>query len=76
MPTTKQRINITLNKDSNWMLKTLAKRDNVPVSAKAVKLLEDAMELEEDRVLTAIADARSKQKGKYFTHEQAWKSIK
>ena len=76
MPTTKQRINITLNKDANQLLKTLAKRDGTPVSTKAAKLLEDALELEEDLALTAIADRRSKPKVKYVSHEQAWKNIK
>ena len=76
MPTTKQRINITVDKDTNWILKTLAKRDSVSVSAKAVELLEDALELEEDLALAAIADARSKKKVKYIPFEKAWKNIK
>jgi len=76
MPTTKQRINITVDKDKNHLLKTLAKRDSVSVSAKVLALVDEALELEEDLALAAIADARSKQKVKYISHEQAWKNIK
>lgn len=76
MPTTKERINITVNKDKNFLLKTLAKRDNLSVSAKVLALVDEALELKEDLALAAIADARKKQKGKRYTHEEAWKGIK
>lgn len=76
MPTTKQRINITVDGDTGSILKTLAKRDSLSVSAKVLELLEDALELEEDMALATIADSRSKGKVKYVSHEQAWKSIK
>ena len=76
MPTTKQRINVTVNQDMGWTIKTLAKRDKMPMSAKVAELLEDALELEEDLALAAIADARSKKKVKYIPFEQAWKGMK
>jgi len=76
MPTTKDRINVTIDKDRSHLLKTLAKRDNLSVSAKVLALVDDALELEEDLALATIADVRSKQKGKRYTHEEAWKGIK
>ena len=76
MPTTKQRISITPSSDMEWALKKLAKRDNMPVSAKAAELLKEALELEEDLIWAEIADKRSNQKVKYIPHEIVWKSIK
>lgn len=40
------------------MLKQLAKRDQEPVATKAGALLEFALEIEEDRMLSAIARKR------------------
>ncbi len=60
MPTTKKRINISVSKELDEALGRLAKRDQEPVATKVVKLLEEALELDEDRYLSAIADERLK----------------
>ena len=73
MPTTKQRINITPDRDTQYALKQLAKRDKMPVSAKTLQLLRTALEWEEDAVLAEIAERRMKTKGRTYSHEEAWK---
>ena len=72
MATTKQRINITADSYVEKSLKFLAKRDKMPVSAKAVALLRVALELEEDMIWAKIADSRP-DKGPYIEHEKFWK---
>jgi predicted DNA-binding protein len=73
MPTLKQRINITTNKETSFLLKKIAKRDGVPVATKAAQLLEDALEILEDRYFAAIAEERLGQKVKHIPHHLAWK---
>ncbi len=73
MPTQKQRINISVPADIHQLLITLAKRDDVPVATKTLQLLKEALELEEDRVLSAIADIRLSQKHKWIPFDQVWK---
>ena len=73
MATSKTRINISVSKSTRDALKHLAKRDQEPVATKAGELLEFALELEEDRVLSAIADERLKNhKSRWLSHEEVW----
>lgn len=73
MTTTKKRINISVSKDTEAALKYLARRDQEPIATKAAGLLEFALELEEDRTLSAIVDERLKNhKGRWLTHQQVW----
>ncbi len=77
MATTKDRINISVSKGTRAMIEALAKRDQEPVATKAARLLEEALELEEDRTLSAIADERLKNhKGRWLSHEEVWGKIK
>jgi len=74
MATTKQRINISVSKDTAEALEYLAKRDQEPVATKAAGLLEQALELEEDRFLSAIADERLKGKVRWIKDsDKVWK---
>ena len=73
MPTTKDRINITADKELQRALKALAKREQVPVATKAAELLKLALELEEDLYFGQLAEYRTRtHKGKYLTHEEVW----
>lgn len=55
------------------MIRALAKRDQVPLASKTADLVEAALELEEDSILSAIADARlTSHKGRWLTHEEVW----
>jgi len=72
MSTAKSRINISLPDDVKKALEGLAKRDQVPTATKAERLLELALELEEDAVLEAIAKERDTKNAKYIPHDKAW----
>ncbi|MCR4313872.1 MAG: hypothetical protein NUV84_01335 [Candidatus Uhrbacteria bacterium] len=72
MPTTKSRLNLSLPESMEAILTKLARRDAVPRAAKAVELLRVAMELEEDIVLSKLADLRDTKAAKFLTHEEVW----
>ena len=74
MATVKTRINISVSKSTRDALKALAKRDQEPIATKAVRLLEEALELEEDAYLSAIARERLITKGRLIRDSDAiWK---
>lgn len=73
MPTVKTRINISLSDEVQEALHRLAKRDCIPEATKAVRLLEVALELEEDLVWDKIAEKRDKRHVRFISHAQAWK---
>ncbi len=74
MATTKTRINISVSKGTCDALKLLAKRDQEPVATKAMRLIEQALELEEDAYLSAIAGERLAKKARYVRDSDAvWK---
>jgi hypothetical protein len=73
MSTTKTRINVSISDELNSALKKLAVRDQVPTATKAERLLEIALEIEEDEVWDKIAASRLKTKDKFLSHNQAWK---
>ena len=72
MPTIKARINITLPPDMQDALAKLAKRDRVPQATKAAKLLEIALELEEDKIWDDIAKGRDTKRAQFISHKKAW----
>ena len=51
----------------------LARRDRVPQATKAARLLEVALELEEDRVWDKIASLRDTGRAHYVPHKKAWR---
>lgn len=74
MPTAKTRINVSLSDELNSALKKLANRDQIPTATKAERLLEIALEIEEDEVWDRIASKRQDSKNtQYLTHNQVWK---
>ena len=74
MPTIKNRINITADKDLEKTLKMLAKRDGVPVATKAGNLLRIALELEEDIAWAQVVKERMSEKNiKWISHKTVWK---
>lgn len=72
MPTLNTRINITADKDLEHALTRVARRDKMPVAAKAAELLRLALELEEDLLLAQIAGERATKKVRFVSHERAW----
>lgn len=56
MPTSKQRLNLTLPKHLTVFLKKISLRDEVPQATKAVQLLERAIEWEEGEFKQSFID--------------------
>lgn len=56
MPTSKQRLNLTLPKHLAVFLKKISLRDEVPQATKAVQLLERALEWEEGEFKQSFID--------------------
>lgn len=74
MPTTKTRINVSVPKEVEIAIQSLAKRDETSLSTKTLELIYQALELEEDAFLLKIAEAREKsaKRSDYLTHEEVW----
>jgi predicted DNA-binding protein len=75
MTTTKKRIMISLPKSTERLLRLIAKREQVPPATKALELIEDALELEEDMVLSKLAEERDTPDAKFVSYEEAWKML-
>ena len=74
MPTTKNRINVSLPRDIDTALSEVSRRDNMPRATKAADLLRIALELEEDIYLGAVASERATtSRSLFLSHEKAWK---
>ena len=69
MPTKKTRINISIPKNLNQLLTTLAKRDDVPVATKALELIKTALEIEEDAMLSKVANQRINSVKKWYSED-------
>ncbi|MBI2474075.1 MAG: hypothetical protein HYV68_00065 [Candidatus Taylorbacteria bacterium] len=72
MATNKKRINITANPEIESAIKRAAKRDGVPVAAKASELIEIGLNLEEDMSLAGLASLRDQKGARYVSHQDAW----
>jgi len=70
---TKTRLNISLSSDLRQALAKLAQRDQIPQATKAVRLLESALELEEDQIWNKIALNRDSKTARFIPHDKAWK---
>ena len=73
MPTDRPRIQVTLDDKINGMLAMLAEQKNTSMSAIAAELIEEALELHEDIILSKHADERFEAVKKWYSHEDAWK---
>jgi hypothetical protein len=67
-------MNISLPDDIKEALSFVAKRDKMPAATKAERLIEIALELEEDRVWDSIASKRDNDVATFFSHDQVFKS--
>jgi len=72
MSTAKSRINISLPDDVKQALDRLAKRDKMPTATKAERLLEIALEIEEDAAWDNIAAGRDKPDGGFVPFAEAF----
>jgi len=55
------------------MLFKLARRERIPAATKAARLLEAALEMEEDQIWETIAQKRDTKRARYISHRKAWK---
>ena len=72
MPTTKKRINITVDDALYRSLEKLSKREQIPLSSVSRRLIERAVELEEDLYFSRAADERLAKDEKRVSHRRAW----
>ena len=74
MPTTKPRINIILEEPLYKTVAKLAERDGMSLSLKARDLIKEALEIQEDIVLSSFAEEREKtfRKSKALKHDEVW----
>ncbi len=74
MATSKTRLHISLSKDENRYLASLAKRDQVPRATKAAQLVRQAMEIEEDFALSKLAEERDVPGAARIGHDEFWEA--
>lgn len=73
MPTIKHRINLTIDDDVYQVLINISNNENKPLSRISYDLIKRAIELEEDKYFSRIADDRLCKKQKKISHLKAWK---
>lgn len=73
MPTTKKRINITIDDELYRSLDHLSKKEKVTLSSVSLRLIERAVELEEDLYFSREAEKRLSKNEKRVKHSKAWK---
>ena len=73
MATSRQRVQVSLSKSAQQLIPALARQHKVPVATFTSALIDTALELEEDRVLSKIGDKRfSTAPKKWLSHEDVW----
>ena len=74
MPTQNPRINIVLEDALYKNVQLLAEKDNVSLSAKVRDLLKVALEIQEDVVLSAMAEEREESwhESEAMSHDDVW----
>ena len=72
MPTAKKRINITVTDEVYDALGRLATGRGQPVAGVGARLIEEALEYQEDLYFSRVADQRLGRKEKRVDHRKAW----
>jgi len=74
MPAKNPRINVVLEKPLYAVVEHLAKKDKVSLSLKVRDLVKEALEIEEDISLSAVAEKREKtfKRESSLKHEEVW----
>ena len=72
MPTTKKRITITLDHETDEILSSLASLEKVPASKKVLEFFKLGLRLEEDKYLSSLAEERLRNNQKFISHQEAW----
>ena len=72
MPTSKKRINITIDDATYAAIERLAGDRQESISRTSLRLIEEALEYQEDRYFSKAADARLRKKQGRVSHDEAW----
>ncbi len=72
MPTAKKRINITLDDEIYGALVELSEKRAKSISSVSLSLIETALDLQEDRHFSDVADRRLRNREKRVSHANAW----
>jgi hypothetical protein len=72
MPTKNPCIQVMLDHETNGLLANLAAARHRSLSAVAADLIREALELEEDRLLSAHGEARLAATREWVSHDAAW----
>ena len=72
MPTTKKRINITVDDRTYEALERLSGERKQSVAGVGLSLIEEALEYQEDLHFSRIADDRLSKKQRRIPHQKAW----
>jgi len=73
MPTTKKRINITVDDRTHEALERLSSKRDESVAGVALRLIEEALEYQEDAHFSRVADERLTKEHARVPHEKAWR---
>lgn len=73
MPTTKRRINITVDDDLYAVLEDLSQKEEESISSVTLVLIQRALELKEDFYFSQISDERLSKRQRRISHKRAWK---
>ena len=76
MANAKTFLQISLTNSELELLAMLARRGGVSRATKATQLIRSAMENEEDRALSRLAEARDVPGVKWMSHKEFWKAAK
>lgn len=76
MPTKNPRVNVVLERPIYDALGRIARREGASLSTTARDLLRAALEMQEDRFLTAVAEERERlfDRTRALSHEAVWSS--
>ncbi len=72
MATKKKRINLVVGDEILAQLQELSSKQGKSLAGTSLALIEQALELREDRHFAAEADRRLKQKQRRVSHSKAW----
>ena len=72
MPTDKPRIQVTLTEDIDGILSHVAKTKGKSKSAIAADLIQEALEIQEDRAFAALAEKRERENETWLNHDDVW----
>lgn len=72
MPTSKRRLNITIDDETYSVLERLSSKRRQSVAGVGLSLIEEALEYQEDLHFSQIADERLSRREKRVPRDKAW----